>query len=320
MANAVSPWRALRPVLLAGAATLTWLTFSSPAASADVLSDTTSLLGGVTSSISSVTDKLAGPAPTTPAPAAPAPSSSAAAPPAGLLQPVVGQVSGLADNIVSVVPVVNQVVPTGTVTAVAAPIAQVADGATAAVVEVVVPPVTEALPVLEPVLEPVSELVTGTEPLPVELPELPTVTVDEENPPAVAVIVPTEASTTVEQAPAETLAAAESSIIDAPDTATSPQGAVALAGTSSPHWAAIGAPGSSDEQPGTADPSPAPAQAPAAPGSGTGSGAAPAGSPGSAAFLSPFGFDLPLAGAVCAGETPEHAPAPVSFDPGSSPD
>ena len=316
MANAVSPWRALRPVFLAGAATLTWLTFSSPAASADALSDTTSLLGGVTSSVSSVTDKLTGPAPTTPAPA----PSSAAAPPAGLLEPVVGQVSGLADNIVSVVPVVNQVVPAGTVTAVAAPIAQVADGATAGVVEVLVPPVTETLPVLEPVLQPVSDLVTGTEPLPVELPELPLEAAYEDGPPAAAAVVPTEASGAVQQAPAENLAAVESSIINAPDSATSPQGAVALAGTSSPHSAAISASDSSDEQPGTADPSPAPAQAPAAPGSGTGSGAAPAGSPGSAAFLSPFNFDLPLSGAVCAGETPENAPAPVSFDPGSSPD
>ena len=316
MANAVSPWRALRPVLLAGAATLTWLTFSSPAASADALSDTTSLLGGVTSSVSSVTDKLTGPAPTTPAPA----PSSAAAPPAGLLEPVVGQVSGLADNIVSVVPVVNQVVPAGTVTAVAAPIAQVADGATAGVVEVLVPPVTETLPVLEPVLQPVSDLVTGTEPLPVELPELPLEAAYEDGPPAAAAVVPAEASGAVQQAPAENLAAVESSIINAPDSATSPQGAVALAGTSSPHSAAISASDSSDEQPGTADPSPAPAQAPAAPGSGTGSGAAPAGSPGSAAFLSPFNFDLPLSGAVCAGETPENAPAPVSFDPGSSPD
>jgi hypothetical protein len=264
--------------------------------------------------VSSVTDKLAGPAPTTPAPAAPAASS------AGLLQPVVGQVSGLADNIVSVVPVVNQVVPSGTVTSVAAPIAQVADGTTAAVVEVVVPPVTEALPVLEPVLEPVSELVTGTERLPIGLPELPTVTVDEEVPPAAAAVVPTEASSAVEQAPAETLAAVEPSNIDAPDSATAPQGAVVLAGTYSPHWAAISASDSSVEQPGTADHSPAPAQAPAAPGSGTGSGAAPAGCPGSAAFLSPFNFDLPLPGALCAGETPENAPAPVSFDPGSSPD
>jgi hypothetical protein len=313
MANAVSPWRALRPVLLAGAATLTWLTFSSPAASADVLSDTSSLLGGVTSSVSSVTDKLAGPAPTVPAPPLPA------APPAGLLQPVVDQVSGIADNVVSVVPVVNQVVPAGTVTAVAAPIAHVSDGATAAVVEAVVPPVAESLPVLAPVLQPVSDVVTGTAPLPVELPELPVVAVDEDVP-AAGAVVPTEASAAAEPAPAATPALSDSSLNAAPDTVTIPYGAVALAGTSTPLLAASSMSDFSDEQPGTADPSPARAQAPAAPGSGAGSGAAPGGSPGSAAFLSPFNFDLPLSGAVCAGESPEHAPAPVSFDPGSSPD
>jgi hypothetical protein len=313
MASSVSPWRALRPVFLAGAATLTWLTFSSPAASADILSDTSSLLGGVTSSVSSVTDKLAGPALTVPAPPPPA------APPAGLLQPVVGQVSGIADNAVSVVPVVSQVVPIGTVTAVAAPITQVADGATASVVEVVVPPVAGSLPVLEPVLQPVSELVTGTAPLPVELPELPLAAVDGEVP-AAAALVPTEVSATGEPAPAEIQAPSESSFAAGPDTASFPAGAVALAGTSAPLWAATSASDFSGEQPSPADPRPAPAQAPAAPGSGAGSGAASAGSPGTAAFLSPFSFDLPLSGAVCAGESPEHAPAPVSFDPGSSPD
>ena len=312
MANAVSPWRALRPVLLAGAATLTWLTFSSPAASADALSDTSSLLGGVTSSVSSVTDKLAGPASAVPAPPPPAAS-------AGLLQPVVGQVSGIADNIVSVVPVVNQVVPAGTVTAVTAPIAYVADGATAAAVEAVVPPVAGSLPALEPVLQPVSDLVTGTVPLPVELPELPVRAVDEEVP-AAAAVVPTEASAAVEPALADTPAPSDSSSIAAPNTDTFPDSAGALPGTSGPLWAITSPSDFSDEQPGTADPSPAPAQAPAAPGSGAGSGAASAGSPGSAAFLSPFDFNLPLSGAVCAGEFPEHAPAPVSLDPGSSPD
>lgn len=172
MAKARSSWRALRPVLLAGAATLSWLTFSSPAASADALSDTTSLLGGVTGSVSSMPDKLAGPAPAAPA------TPPAAAPSTGLLQPVVGQLSGLADNIVSAVPVVNQVVPAGTVTAVSAPIAGVADGATAAVVDVVVPPIVDALPVLEPVLQPVFDLETGAAPLPVAVPDLPVVSVD----------------------------------------------------------------------------------------------------------------------------------------------
>jgi hypothetical protein len=215
--------------------------------------------------------------------------------------------------------VVNQVVPGDTITAVAAPIAYVADGAAAAVVEAVVPPVAGSLPALEPVLQPVSDLVTGTVPLPVELPELPVRAVDEEVP-AAAAVVPTEASAAVEPALADTPALADSSLTAAPDTDAFPYGAVALAGTSGPLWAITSPSDFSDEQPGTADPSPAPAQAPAAPGSGAGSGAASAGSPGSAAFLSPFDFNLPLSGPVCAGEFPEHAPAPVSLDPGSSPD
>jgi hypothetical protein len=231
---------------------------------------------------------------------------------------VVGQVSGLADNIVSAVPVVNQVVPAAAVTSVAAPIAQVADGVTAAVVEAVVPPVAGTLPVLEPVLEPVSDLVAGTAPLPVELPELPVAAVEEEVP-ATAAMVLTEAST-AEQSTAETAAPAESSVVAAPDTAANPDGAVSLTEASAPLRAMIGASDSSHDLPGTVDPSPAPAQAPAAPGSGTGSGSASGGSPSSAAFLNPLTFDLSLPGAICAGETPEHAPAPVSFDPGSSPD
>ncbi|MGC0238207.1 hypothetical protein [Arthrobacter sp. SD76] len=76
----------------------------------------------------------------------------------------------------------------------------------------------------------------------------------------------------------------------------------------------------SSEQPDTTDGAPHPAQVPAAPGSGTGSGAASAGSAGSAAWLNTFDLNIPDAGAVLAGEASEHAPAPVSFDPGSSPD
>jgi hypothetical protein len=173
--------------------------------------------------------------------------------------------------------------------------------------------------VLEPVLEPVEDLVTGTAPLPVELPELPGAAVEEEVP-ATAAMVLTEAST-AEQSTAETAAPAESSVVAAPDTAANPDGAVSLTEASAPLRAMIGASDSSHDLPGTVDPSPAPAQAPPAPGSsGTGSGSASGGSPSSAAFLNPLTFDLSLPGAICAGETPEHAPAPVSFDPGSSPD
>ena len=313
MAKARSPWRALRPVLLAGAATLTWLTFSSPAASADALSDTTSLLGGVTGS---VTEKLAGPAPAVPS------TPPAAAPSTGVLQPVVGQLSGLADNIVSTVPVVNQVVPAGAVTAVSAPIAGVADGATTAVVDVVVPPVAEAVPVLEPVLQPVSDLLTGTAPLLVAVPDLPVVPVDGDLS-AGATAVPTDDKARAGDPGAPSESPTSSGVLDVAegrDFAASPVSAVDLASTSSGLWASVAASGIEAGQQDTGDPSSVPAQAPAALGSAAGSGASTSGSSGSAAWLNLYNFDLPIAGAVRAGETSEHVPPPVSYDPGSSPD
>lgn len=318
MAKARSPWRALRPVLLAGAATLTWLTFSSPAASADALSDTTSLLGGVTSSVSSVTEKLAGPAPAAPS------TPPAAAPSTGLLQPVVGQVSGLADNIVSAVPVVNQVVPAGAVTAVSAPIAGVADGASAAVIEVVVPPVAKAVPVLEPVLHPVAELATGSALLPVAVPEV-SVAPDVVDLSESATVAPTGgqaaagSSGPVSESP--TLSGVPAiDAVEGQGFGTSRVSTVILADTSSGLWASVAASGTEAGQQDTADPSPVPAQAPAALGSAAGSGASTSGTSGSAAWLSAYNFDLPIVGAVRIGETSEHVPAPVSYDPGSSPD
>lgn len=323
MAKARSPWRALRPVLLAGAATLTWLTFSTPAASADGLSDTTSRLGGVTSSLSSVTDKLAGPA------GAATASPAAAAPSTVTLQPVVGQLSGLADNIVPADPVVNQVSPAGTVAAVSAPVAGVAVGATAAVVEVVVPRVAEAVPVLEPVLQPVSDLVTGSAPLPVAVPELPVVPVGAD--PSEAAVGPTDDRAADGDSDASSLGPPPVGVpvieaVGEPGFAASPVGPDALASTSSALWASVAASrieaafGVAGEQEDSGGRSPIPAQAPAAPGLGTGSGTSMSGSSGSAAWLSPFAFDLPVAGAVRVGETSEYVPAPVSYDPGSSPD
>ena len=306
MAGNRSPWRALRPVLLAGAATLTWLTFSTSTASADTLPDATSLLGGVTNSVSSVTEKLPAPAATAPA-AAPAPVSSP-----GLLAPLVGEVSGLADQTVSSVPVVNHVVPAGTVSVISIPIAQAADTATA---EAVIPPVAEALPVLEPVLQPVADLVTGS--APVELPDLPLVGGDQESP-AGAATVPAGA----DAAPRETIPTPDtlaSPFVEAAPASGAAPGGVALTKASAASWASSAGPDTTQEQP-TADPSPAPAQAPAVPASGTGSSAASAGSSSAAAWLSAFNFDPATPGAVRAGDSSEHAPAPVSFDPGSRPD
>nr|WP_306632017.1 hypothetical protein [Arthrobacter ulcerisalmonis] len=93
-----------------------------------------------------------------------------------------------------------------------------------------------------------------------------------------------------------------------------------LVGTSTPQPAASDLANTASEQPLPLGPSPLPAQVPAAPGSGTGSGGASGSPSGAAAWLSPFDFGFERPGAVHAGETSEHAPAPVSFDPGSSPD
>ncbi|OAE01141.1 hypothetical protein [Arthrobacter sp. OY3WO11] len=318
MAGNRSPWRALRPAFLAGAATLTWLTFSASAASADTLQDATSLLGGATSPLSSVAEELplsaaslVDPAPAT---SAPAPDSST-----GLLQPLAGEVSGLAEQIVSSVPVVNNVIPAGTVSVIAVPIAESVDVATAEAVEAVVAPVTEVLPVLEPVLQPVEDLISATPALP-ELPlagpgvDVPSAAV----PDAVNALTPT--SVAVATVPAETAKIAATGIFEGPGTDTPSAGPVDVATAYVTLQTAVFQPGVTEEQPGTADPSPAPAQAPPAPGSGTGSSTTSAASSGAAAWLNPFDLNLPTTGVVLVGEFSEHAPAPVSFDPGSSPD
>jgi hypothetical protein len=314
MGEAYSPWRALRPVLLAGAAALSWLTFSSTQASADTLTDTSSLLGGVTGSIASVTEKVV---PAVPAAPAPPPAADAAA---GLLQPVVGHLSGAADAVVSSVPVVNQVVPSGTVSTVASPVTRVLDDATTAVVETVVPPVADAVPVLEPVLQPVSDLMTGSAPLPVQVPELPAAASEVELlsvTAAESIDVPDGTNQVVDGAPLEAnpigFAAEQASA-----GANSSQGLPAL--TAGLPVAVSAAPSMSGGQPADSDPSSGPALVPASPGSGTGSAGSTGSSTGSAAWLSIFGFLPPCAGSERSGEAAENAPAPVSFDPGSSPD
>lgn len=327
MARSRSPWRALRPVLLAGAATLTWLSFSSTAASADTLSDSSSLLGGVTSSVSSASDKLLSPAPLVPAPGQPS----------GLMQPVIRPVSNTADDVIASVPVINRVVPGGTVATITVPIAQLADGTTSAVVETVVPPATEAVPVLEPVLNPVTDLVTGK--TPIRVPDLPGLVGDDEGLPggpgsASAGSTTTDASSTAETADTVQgsgpvpVSAVEASSLDAlaaeaqfqfSDKRPGGNGLVASSAFSLAGSVALSVTG---ESPGSVDPAPFPGPVPAAPGvSGTGSGASSAtGGSGSAAWLNPFDLHLPPVASSRAGELSEHAPAPVSFDPGSSPD
>jgi len=319
MAGSRSPWRALRPVFLAGAATLTWLTFSASAASADTLQDATSLLGGVTGSVSSVAEELplsaASLAGAAPAVSAPVPDTSS-----GLLQPVAGEVSGLADQVISAVPVVGAVIPSGTVSAIAVPVAESVDSATAVAVEAVVPSVTEALPVLEPVLQPVADLAADTSVLP--LPELPLAVPDDAVPAGAVPDVAVPATLNVSATPTEAVLseAARTGTLEVAESNAAPAGQVLVTTAYVPLQTAVVLPNSAEEQPGTADPSPAPSQAPPPPGSGTGSSATSAAGSGTAAWLSPFNLTLPPTGIVLAGEFSEHAPAPVSFDPGSSPD
>ena len=318
MALMSSPWRALRPALLAGAAAVTWLTLSSTAATAGAGPDSSSLLGGITSSVSSLAETVTGPAQSIPTA-----SASDAAASTGVLQPVAAPVSALADDLIASVPVVSQVIPAGTVSTVSAPIAGAADSLAADVAEVAVAPVAESVPALEPVLQPVSDLLTGVEPLPVQLPELPAVVSGPELPTS-----PADAAAGALPGAAATDSRAVENISEADDSAAegslpgsmlqpASQGAARLAATTAGQSAPAGI---AVEDPLSLDPSPLPAQAPAAPGSGTGSGGSPAGPSGAAAWLNSFDYLFRIAGAVLGLESPEHAPAPVSFDPGSSPD
>ncbi|WP_457966220.1 hypothetical protein M1E17_06335 [Arthrobacter sp. D1-29] len=321
MAKALSPWRVLRPVLLAGAATLTWLTFSTSAATADTATDPGSLLGGLTSSVSSLSAPLTGTVSPAPAAAVPAPAHAAA--PAsvspGLVKSGLGSVAGAADQLVAAAPVVNSLAPTGTVSTVSAPVAAVADEAAAGLVNAVAPPLSEAVPVLEPVLQPVADVVSGVNPLPVSLP---------------ALEVPAIGSLAGAEVPAGELVVGDASAanpasiaVEGTDDVNAGGAALAwpvssqpLAGMSAVSASLAGVQSSQADVPGSGDPSPLSALAPAGPSSGVGSGSSASGASGSAAWVDAFGLYLPLGGAYPISGFSEHAPSPVSFDPGSSPD
>jgi len=179
--------------------------------------------------------------------------------------------------------------------------------------------------VLEPVLVPVSDLVTGSDPLP--LPDLSGTLPLEELPASgpvaaartnfvepvqdAAVAVRAGSFGAAEPARAADVNAAAPSLTVFPGF-----GAAFLAETAGIQPAVHPSGGGDAGQPVTDDP----AQSPAVPGTGTGSGGPASVAFGSAAWLSAYDFDHFLCRAVLAREDGEHAPAPVSFDPGSSPD
>lgn len=330
MESARLPWRTLRPLLLAGAAATAWLALSAPAASADSTSDSGSLLGGFSSSVSSVAgtaaipvnDTLATvvhavrpdavPAPADAAPAVAAPRAQQVAPePAGLLKPLTGAATGTVDYLVEAVPVVNQIVPSGTVGTVTAPVVAAADPILAEAAHTVLPAASDALPVLEPVVE----LLPGTAPLPLPLPG------SEALAPGPAAATDSSAfdggfGTEAGPAPGMELGAIHLSS----GLALTPEPAVSLPVANLGSARSPAAPAGSLESPGNSNGAPGLYELLAVPGSGSGTSQTSGAGPGGSAWLSTFHLDVPLTGVFPVSGPLQRSPAPVSFDPGSSPD
>lgn len=334
MESARLPWRTLRPLLLAGAAATAWLALSAPAASADSTSDSGSPLGGISSSVSSVAGKAAAPVNETlasvvavvrpdavPAPAAAAPAVAAppaqpvAQQPAGLLQPLAGTATGTVDYLIDAVPVLNQIVPGGTVGTVTAPVVAAADSVVAEAAQAVLPAASDALPVLEPVLEPVDELISGVDTLPIPLPAIEAV--------ASGLAAMTDSPALdggfgIAAGPAQNepfgAARVSSGLSSTPASPqTLPHANLGSTHSSSPPAGAL-------EYPVNGGGTPDPRELPAVPGSGSGTSQSSGAGPGGSACLSTFHLDVPLTGVFPVGGPLQNSPAPVSFDPGSSPD
>jgi hypothetical protein len=232
------------------------------------------------------------------------------------LQPLTGASAGV-DQLIEAVPVMNQIVPADTVGTVTAPVVQAADSVVADAADTVFPAATDTLPVLDPVLdpvlEPVAHLISGSHDLPLPAPES---------------LVPGLADkfatsdpdgglgTDVAPAVGQALSAsADYTGISGRPAEVSPSSTAAagLARSSATSGGTIASPDYGHE-------APALAELPAVPGSGSASGQSSGGGPGGIAWLSTFQLDVPLTGVFRVGGPLQNPPAPVSFDPGSSPD
>ncbi|MFK0006875.1 hypothetical protein ACIQTZ_07470 [Paenarthrobacter sp. NPDC090520] len=374
--------RILRSVMIAGAGTAVWMALSAAAATADSGNqDNHSLLGGITSSVASTSGSLTAqtnstlgatteadketratvtkvvapkaPAATVqiPLPAIPLPAPIKAIVPASTVTvdvpavtPVIQQVAASTDKVVSTVPVVAEVAPSGTVggvvDAIATPVAETVDHK----VETVIPPVNEAIkpvalepvtnitkPIVQPIVDivdPILPPVNGTVP-PVAGPgtgvpslpggEAPVVLAEPDAgtlPPSAVVSSP-EAAT-----PAASAEKAEESWLAAEVSSEfRPSGPLQLnaAQLSRTVGTVAGTTTSTDDEtplelPG--DPEGAPLNS-----NGSGSGSSQNGPPSPAAAY--LGGEVVIPSGSISGlasvSTEQH-PKPVSFDPGSSPD
>ena len=285
-------WAFLRPLLLALAAAASWIALSAAGASADSSASSDLLAGSGPSTLISV------PATVTPAPVTTPP-----------IRQAVEEVTGLVDQVVETVPVVDRMVPDGTVTAVVDPAVGTVDGLVGGAVGTLVPLAGAAL---EP-LDPVFERAISAVPLPVAAPEG-----APDGSPAAVTQVP-QASGDAAPRPAEAAARTAGAVpvsarvtsFDslhrtgvACDAQLRPASAPAVLPEAGPGDAPVDAP-----------------QAPAGPAATTG-GSSPPGGNGSTmpAWFGANHFRIPPANWAAVQPKLLTVPAPVSFAPGSSPD
>ncbi|MDQ0827800.1 hypothetical protein QFZ60_003973 [Arthrobacter sp. B2I5] len=316
MKSRLDAWAFLRPLLLALAAAASWIALSAAGASADS-SASSDLLAGP-STVIAVPATVAHPARDVLEPIeaglgrnlASAPASSTPTPViAPPLRPAVEELSGLVDQVVETVPVADQMVPDGTVTAAVNPVVGTVDGFVDGAVGTLVPPAGAALEPLDPVLEPAISAV----PLPVAAPE----GAPDGTPPAVTEV--PQASGDAAPRPAETAAEPEGTVpvsarVSSFDTLQR-NGAACDAQIMPASAPAVLPEAGSGNAPLDAP------QEPAIPAVTTG-GSSPSGGHGSTmpAWLGTNHFRIPPANWAAVQPKLLTVPAPVSFAPGSSPD
>jgi hypothetical protein len=360
MAGAGLPWsalRPLRPVLIAGAVAVAWLSFSAPGADASNSSTSESPLGEITATVSSLStgvdnavdvihhaqnvadpvgETLPDPAAVVipePAPAAPLPQPDPQTPapetavlPA-VVAPVVDEIAIPLETVVGILPAA-EVLPAEAV----APVASQVDAAVSGVVETVVQPVTETVPVDQvigqvPDLHPDAPALNAPVGTPVveAVKDLVTVPESSTGPPLTPAATSVATSVATERTDGAGLSAQVRpgyaplvTAVASSEIAPSHLGGAGHAGHKNASGSSPALPSGGGTPGGDSTRSPD-ALLPSTP-SGSGSGQSSGGPSTSAAWLtSPFEY-LPLTGIVPASGPLQHVPSPVAIDPGSSPD
>jgi hypothetical protein len=357
MATSLVSFNAVRPVLFAGTLAVAWLAFSAPSGAADTGVDSGPVLGTISAAASPVSSTAPGATdivgsgldPSAAAVAgsavasAPAPRPSAPTPPVAYLAAVSGPLQSVPEGPavpvgvpVIPVPVVNGLDPAGTVAMATEPVVEIVSPVVDMVPPVVemVPPVVDVVPppvvdVIPPVvgdvalpdeaLQPVAEVVADVAPLLVS--DFIPGAVDDR-----AVMVLSRVSAVGTGAAAVGSTGLWSA---GPFSTLTPGGlltgllttllaSAAVASSAGPGFqTGAGAARGSSTRGSSRDAMPEPMRSPV---SGSGSGQSSGGSQSPAAWLSNVFEYLSLPGDVPVSGLIQHAPAPVSFDPGSSPD